>query len=69
MSSHGRSVYTPKDTFIANYEGVPTTFTAGVTFVREGHPLLDTFADLFEEVRVRYEVEEAVAAPGSRRAR
>lgn len=63
-----RAVFTPKDTFVASYQGIPTTFKRGHTFVREGHPVLDDFPDMFEEIRVHYDVEQATAAPGETRA-
>lgn len=66
--SEGRSVYTPRDTFVASYNGAPTTFKQGHTFVREGHELLELFPDLFQEIRVHYDVEQATAAPGETRA-
>lgn len=63
-----RAVFTPKDSFVADYQGVPTSFNRGITFVREGHELLDRYPDLFEEIRVHYDVEQATAAPGETRA-
>lgn len=64
----GRAVFTPKDTFVGSYNGVPTTFMQDRTLVREGHELLGLFPDMFREVRVQYDVEQATAAPGEVRA-
>lgn len=41
----------------------------GVTLVREGHWLLDKYPHLFAPVRCHYDVEEAVAKTGTKRAR
>ncbi len=45
-----------------------TTIRKG-ELVREGHPLLDQFPDLFREAKPRFEwdVEQATSAPGERR--
>jgi hypothetical protein len=59
----------PKDSFVVDVDGVPTSFRANVTRVREGHPILDEYGHLFEEIRVDYEVEQATAAPGEKRRR
>jgi len=44
--------------------------TAGVTRIREGHPLLKRYPDWFapvEDQHVHYDVETATAAPGELR--
>ena len=60
------TLYTPIDTFEgANHE----TFVKDKTFVREGHPILDTYGHMFTPARADYEWpdEQATAAPGERR--
>lgn len=41
---------------------------AGVTRVREGHPLYKQAPDLFSPLEVQYDVEQATRAPGEKRA-
>lgn len=69
MPESGRHIYTPKEAFSAEVDGYPYSFTPGRDLVREGHELLERFPQLFELVDVRFEVEEASAAPGSKRQR
>jgi hypothetical protein len=64
-----RNVFTPKETFTIDIDGVPTTLRHNKSFVRAGHPLLDEYPQLFEPVAVQFDVEQATAAPGERRAR
>lgn len=67
-------IYRPKESFTAPFEGVPTSFTRD-TLVEEGHPLLDAFPHLFEEMAPHYpapkheerSVEKATKAPGEKR--
>jgi hypothetical protein len=63
----GRRIFVAKDSFVGDVDGLPVVFNAGQTRVREGHPILDIYADLFEELDVQYEVEAASAAPGETR--
>lgn len=63
----GRDVYQPIEPFIAEIDGSTVNFTQ-YTFVREGHPILDKYGHLFRPVRVQYDVEEATAEPGRKRA-
>ncbi len=63
----GRTVYVPTDSFSTDVDGTPVVFKKYVTRVREGHPILDTHPELFEEMRVDYEWEQATAAPGEMR--
>ena len=62
-------IYTPKCSFVARIGDVDVTMTPNRHRVREGHELLERFPDLFEEILVQFEVEEATAEPGKRRAR
>jgi len=41
--------------------------TKNTTRVREGHEALKLWPDLFKPIDVHYEVEDATAAPGSKR--
>ena len=65
--ARGRTIYTPKDTFVADYEGSPTVFKRGRTFVREGHGILDLYPGMFVELRAHFDVEQATAEPGETR--
>ena len=65
---HGREIYAPTESFIADVDGVQVSFGPH-TLVREGHPVLLRYGHMFEPVRVTFDVEEMTAAPGSRRAR
>ena len=68
-------IYRPKQAFSAPVDGVPWSFTRD-TLVEEGHPLLEAYGDLFEEVEPHFKapekkrsVESATAAPGEKRNR
>lgn len=69
MPESGSILYTPKSPFTAEVDGYPYSFTPGRDLVREGHELLSRLPELFEPVQVRFDVEEASAEPGKRRAR
>ena len=64
-----RGVFTPKETMVIEYEGHPVTLHAGMTRIREGHPMMKGRQALFVPVResVDFEVEQATAAPGEKR--
>jgi len=63
-------LYIATESFLIGTDhGVDERITAGVTIVREGHPLLDGRESLFRELEVHYDVEQATAAPGEQRAR
>jgi hypothetical protein len=67
-------IYRPKQPFSAPVDGVPWSFTRE-TLVEEGHPLLDVYEALFEEIEAHFKapepkkrsVESATAAPGEKR--
>jgi hypothetical protein len=59
----GRRIYVPISSFVADIDGIPTTFRE-TTRVREGHPVLKGREHLFREIDAHYEVEAASAAPG-----
>lgn len=70
-------IYRPKQAFSAPVDGVPWSFTRE-TLVEEGHPLLDAYPELFEEIEAHFKapvkttkrsVESATAAPGEKRNR
>ena len=69
MSETSGRIYTPRSSFVARIGDVDVTMVPGRHRVREGHELLERFPDLFEEILVQFEVEEATAEPGRRRAR
>ena len=52
------------ESFIARVDGVDHTIQAGITRVREGHPLLVGREHLFRAIDAHYEVEQATQAPG-----
>lgn len=60
-------VLVAKESFVARYDGADHHFTAGVTRVRAGHPILKGIEHLFQPVVAHYEVEQATNAPGERR--
>lgn len=61
-------LYQAKSEFAVALNGVPTVVHKG-ELVREGHALLKGRMSLFEpyEAKVRFEVEQATAAPGQKR--
>lgn len=66
----GGKVYVARDSGVSEVDGEIYVFTRGVTRVREGHALLKGREGLFEPVdeSVHYDIEQATAAPGERRA-
>lgn len=60
---------TPTVTIAVTHEGRQVLLRQGRTLVRVGHPITVGREQLFEPVRVDYElVEQATAAPGEKRA-
>lgn len=58
------TIFVAKDSVLGEFEGQPLYIHQGVTTVRAGHPLLDTFGGLFVPLRPTFEVQsEPVAAP------
>lgn len=58
-------IYVATDSGIVQMDdGTQLTIQAGVTRVREGHPLLEGRELLFRKIDVHYDVEEATARPG-----
>jgi hypothetical protein len=66
----GPDIYVARESFSCELDGVPVFVTAGER-VRAGHKLLRQQASFFEpaDETVRYDVEQATAAPGERRER
>lgn len=60
-------VYVCKESGAFEYDGDMVVVHKGVTRVRAGHPILDAHPELFEEITVHYDVEQATAAPGEKR--
>ncbi|HET6638593.1 MAG TPA: hypothetical protein VFH82_07425 [Gemmatimonadota bacterium] len=54
--------------FPCEIDGEPVTVTAGSRFDMS-HPVVLAHPEMFEKLPVRYEVEQATAAPGERRKR
>lgn len=63
------AVWVATETFACEIDGASVIVQAGVTRVREGHPMLDSYRDKFEESdrHVHFDVEQATAAPGEKR--
>lgn len=58
-------IYVATDSGIVQLDdGTQLTIQAGVTRVREGHPLLEGRELLFRKLDVHYDVEEATSRPG-----
>ena len=51
-----------KESFTVDIDGVPTVFRGGETRVRRGHPVLEGREELFEPLRVHYDIETATTA-------
>jgi hypothetical protein len=63
----GDKLFRAKEPFTVVMDGVQVVVNRG-DLVREGHPLLKKHADLFTEgAEVRFDVEQATAAPGEKR--
>lgn len=62
-------VWVATESAVCLLDGQQEVIHAGVTRVREGHPLLDAYRGYFEpaDTGVHYEVEQATAAPGEKR--
>ena len=63
----GKRVFTAKETFHTEVDGVPVTVKKGARY-REGHPMLKDGRDVnFETEDETAEIEEATAEPGKKR--
>lgn len=61
------TIYVATHTFNTVLDGRRALITAGVTRVREGHPLLDANPGYFKVLDVHYDVEDTNARPGHQR--
>jgi hypothetical protein len=61
-------IYVAKNGFHCDFDGERLFIPKGER-VRNGHPLLRIYSDYFEpaDTRLRYDVEQATAAPGEKR--
>ena len=61
-------LYQPKESFVTMFEGEQLSVSTR-DLVRAGHPLLKGREDLFKPAEnvVRFDVEQATAAPGEKR--
>ncbi|MFI0718917.1 histone-like nucleoid-structuring protein Lsr2 [Streptomyces sp. NPDC021224] len=53
-----RTIYVATGSVLGEYDGRPLYIHQGVTTVRAGHRLLDTFGALFEPLRPMFEVDD-----------
>jgi hypothetical protein len=60
-------MYVATVTFYVVIDGKQTMVKKGRDLVRAGHPLLERYPDNFKPVHVRFDVEQATAAPGEKR--
>lgn len=62
-------IFVARETFVCALNGEQITVQAGVTRVRAGHPLVETYANYFEpaDTDLHFDVEQATAAPGEKR--
>lgn len=66
--AHRGEILVAKTSFIGSLEdGQEISVQKGVTRVREGHPIAQRWPELFEPIRVHYEIEDASAEPGRKR--
>jgi hypothetical protein len=56
-------IYVSTVTGVTHHDGSEIQLVAGITRVREGHPLLEGRGALFKELSVHYDVETARQAP------
>jgi hypothetical protein len=56
------------DTGVVEIDGVPYSFTRGVTRLRADHPIVKAAAHVFKPIDSSYpEIEQMTAAPGEKR--
>lgn len=55
-----------KRSAIVMFDGRRVTIRAGRTHVRAGHPILDGRQDMFEPIKVEFEVDDEPKAPAKR---
>jgi len=68
MTKSTGAIWVAKDSGIASVPGYgEITFIAGVTRIREGHPILKQIGHYFEPLTIQYDLEDTSAAPGDKR--
>jgi len=68
MATKKDTIYIARETFTTVLaDGTEHVVTRGVTRVRHGHELLKGREQMFEELDVHYDVEDASADPGRKR--
>lgn len=60
-------MYVARETFFALIDGQRVMVKKGRDLVRAGHVLLEKYPDKFKPAPVRFDVEQATAAPGEKR--
>jgi hypothetical protein len=60
-------IFVARESFTCEVDGQDEHITRGITRVRAGHPILKGREDLFEPLKVQYDIERATAAPGEKR--
>lgn len=61
-------IYVAVESAVLYVNGTPHVIHKGTTRVRDGHPLLERNRGMFAPLDVHYDVEQATAAPGEKRA-
>lgn len=56
-------LYVAREGATFEFNGQPVFVTAGVTIVRAGHPILKEHGDLFQPLRIHYDVEKPPPPP------
>lgn len=69
MTTKHETILIARDSGVVEIKGESFTVTRAVTRIRADHPLAKAAPHLFTELDVHYDVEQATAAPGEKRAR
>jgi hypothetical protein len=70
MANKGGDIFVANETFTIELSGQPQVIHKGITRVRQGHELLKRAPQYFDpiDLSVQYDVEQATAEPGEKRA-